>query len=107
MLKHLKLKTEKYKNHKFMPFCINDDMLLVKYKTIWAKIEDLKNIKLNASSVYEDRYIKIKIKMYGDKFYTNFRGLNVPEDDPDFEYFTIASIIFLLFYENKHYLQVM
>ena len=38
MLKHLKLKTEKYKNHKFMPFCINDDMLLVKYKTIWAKI---------------------------------------------------------------------
>ena len=45
--------------------------------------------------------------MYGDKFYTNFRGLNVPEDDPDFESFTIASIIFLLFYENKHYLQVM
>ena len=26
-------------------------------------------------------YIKTKIRTYGDEIYTNFRDLNVPEDD--------------------------
>ena len=40
----------------------------------------MKNIKLYALPIYDDRYIKTKIKTYGDEVYTNFRGLNVPED---------------------------
>ena len=44
-------------------------------------MEDLKNIELNAWPVYDDRYIQIKIRAYGDKVYVNFRGLNLPEDD--------------------------
>ena len=28
------------------------------YKTIWTKIEDLKNIELNALPVVDDRYMK-------------------------------------------------
>ena len=47
-------------NNKLMFFCIDDEKLLEKYKVIWAKIEDLKNIKLNTSPVYDDRYIKTK-----------------------------------------------
>ena len=35
---------------------------------------------MNALLVYDDRYIKAKIRTYGDKVYTNFRGLPVPED---------------------------
>ena len=81
-------------------------MLLEKYKTIWTKIEDLKNIKLNALLVYDDRYVKTKIRIYGDKVNTNFRGLNVPEDDIECESFIVISIDFLLFHENKYYLQV-
>ena len=64
-----------------MSFRIDDEKLLEKYKAIWTKIEDLKNIELNALPVYDDRYIKIKIRTYGDKVYTIFRGLNVPEED--------------------------
>ena len=44
-----------------MSFRIDDENLLEKYKTIWTKNEDLKNIELNALSVYDDRYIKPKI----------------------------------------------
>ena len=36
----------------------------------------MKNTTLNFLPVYDDRYIKIKIRTYGDKVYTNFRGLN-------------------------------
>ena len=46
------------------------------YRAIWNKIDDLKNIKLNALPVYDYRFIKSKIRTYGDKGYTNFRGLN-------------------------------
>ena len=53
---------------------IDDDKLLEKYKTIWIKIEDLQNIDLDISPVYDDGYIKTKMKTYGDKIYTNFRG---------------------------------
>ena len=64
---------------KLMSFCINDDKLLKKYKYIWAKIEDLKYIELNYLPVYDRRYMKTKIRTYGEKVYTNFHGLNVPE----------------------------
>ena len=102
------VKTFKVKegNNKLMSFRIDDEKLLEKYKAIRIKIEDLKNIKLNALPVHDDRYIKTKIRTFGDKVYTNFRGLNVPEDDKECEYFTVIAIDFLLVYDTKYYLQV-
>ena len=102
------VKTFKVKegSSKWMSFCIDDEKLLEKYKAIWTKIGDLKKIKLNALPVYDDRYIKTKIRTFGDKVYTNFRELNVPEDDIECEYSTVISIDFLLVYENKYYVQV-
>ena len=85
---------------------IDDEKLVEKCKTIWTKIEDLKNTELNAWPVCDDRYIKTKIKAYGGKAYTNVRSLNVPEDDIECESFTVISIDSLLVYENKYYLQV-
>ena len=61
-----------------MYFCIDDEKLLEKQKTIRTKIEDSETIELNALPVYDDRYIKTKIRTYSDKVYTNFRVFNVP-----------------------------
>ena len=61
---------------------------------------------MNALSVYDDRYIKIKIRTYSKKVYTNFRGLKVTDDDIEYEYFTVISIDFLRVFENKYYLQI-
>ena len=63
------------------------------------------NIELNVLLVYDDRYIKTKIRTYGDKVYTNFRGLNVPEDDTECESFTVNYIGFMLVFLSKYYLQ--
>ena len=102
------VKTFKVKegNNKLMSLNKDDEKLLEKYKAIWTKIEDLKNIKLNALPVYDDRYIKTEIRTFGDKAYTNFRGLNVPEDDIECESFAVISIDSLLVYDKKYYLQV-
>ena len=92
----------KTKSKKLMSFRIDDEKLL---ETIWTKIEDLKNIRLNTLPVYDVRCIKIKIRIYGDESYTNFRGLIVPENDIERESFTVISLNSLLVYKNK-YLQV-
>ena len=71
---------DKNKIYKLMSLHIDDEKLLEKYKTIWTAIKDLKNIELNALPVYDDRYIKTKIRLSGGKVNTNFRGLNVLEN---------------------------
>ena len=53
---------DKYKNNNLISFCIHHGKLLEKYKTVWIKIEDLKNIEINALPDYHDRYIKTKIR---------------------------------------------
>ena len=89
-----------------MSLLIDDEKLLEKYKAVWSKIKHLKNIELIVLPVYDDRYIKAKIRTYGDKVYTNFCGLSVPEIDIECKTFTVISIGSLLVYKNKFCLQV-
>ena len=94
------------KNNRLMSFRIDNEKLLEKYESIPTKIEELEDIELNALPVYDDRYIKPKIRTYGEKVYIKFRGLNVAENDIECKYFTAISIDFLRVYESKYYLQV-
>ena len=82
----------KDKNIKLISFRADDEKLLEKCKTIWTKIEDLRNIKLNSFAAYDDRYIKTKIRIYGEKVCRDFRGLNVPENCKTCESFTIIPV---------------
>ena len=45
-----------------MFFRINDEELLGKHQAIWTKIEDLKNIELHSSPVYDDIDITTKLR---------------------------------------------
>ena len=59
--KKLKVKDrDEDENSKLMSLHIDEDKLLEKYKTTWAKIDNLKNIELNALPVNDDTYIKPK-----------------------------------------------
>ena len=58
-------KTFKEKNKWLISFWFGDEKILVKYQIIWNKIEDLKIIELKVSLVFDDRYIKTKIRRYG------------------------------------------
>ena len=46
---------ERSKNNELMFLHIDNDKLFQKYKTIWTEIEDLKEIELSASSVYDKK----------------------------------------------------
>ena len=66
----------------------------------------MKNIELDALSLSDDRYIKTKIRTYGDNFYTIFCSLNVLEDGVECKPFTIFSIGHIFVSENKYYPRV-
>ena len=73
--------TVENKINKLISVSIDNEKLLEKYRAIWTKIENLKTIELDALPVYDKKYLKTKIRTSDDKVYTNFRDLNVPEDD--------------------------
>ena len=65
-----------FDSNKIMSFNANDNRLLNKYTKIWERVSSLMNITFDSKPVYgdSDKYIKAKIKSYGDKINTNFQG---------------------------------
>ena len=96
---------DKDKRNKLMFFCIDDGKVLEKHKGILSKIKDLKIIELNVLPVYDDRYIKTKIRKHSDKVYANVRSLNML-GYIECESSTFIFVDYLFVYENKYYLQV-
>ena len=55
----------------------------------------------NTLPVYDDKYMKTKIRTYGHKGHTKFRGLHVPEDGVECKFFTIISTDLLIFMKTN------
>ena len=47
---------------KKMSFVIEDDNVLIKYNKIWNKTKKALNIKFHTMPVYDEKYIKNKVK---------------------------------------------
>ena len=62
-----------------MSFKVDDNRLLKKYTEIWEKVSILMNIEFDSEPVWDDndKYIKAKIKSYGDKVNKNFQGKKI------------------------------
>ena len=72
-----------FDSNKTMSFEINDNRFLKKYNKIWEKVSILMNIEFDSEHVYGGnyKYIKAKIKSYGDKVNTNFQGKKIPKEN--------------------------
>ena len=62
-----------------MSFKVNDDRLLKKHTKIWRRVNILMNIQFYSDPVYgdNDKYIKTKVKSYGDKLNTKLKGKKI------------------------------
>ena len=67
-----------FDSNKTMSFKATDKKLK-KYTKIWERFSSLMNIEFNGEPVYGDnnKYIKTKIKLYGDKVNANCQGKKV------------------------------
>ena len=68
--------TRKFNKNAIMSF--RDKELLKNYKEIWEKTEKLMKIDLESKPIYDDKYIKTKIKTYADSIITNFHNKKMP-----------------------------
>ena len=77
---------------KNMNFQIEDDKIYVKYKSIWKRIKDLlSSIKLNSDIVYNDQYIKTKVKTF-KMVKTLFDNDEIPEEKIEYECIPCISV---------------
>ena len=66
---------------KNMDFMVKDDNVLDKYNKIWDKIKEKLNIKFHSMPVYDETYIKAKVREFDGKIKTNFLDDDVPKEN--------------------------
>ena len=89
-----------------MSFKIEDEDVYLKYNQIWNKIKDLLNVRLHSEPIYDDKYIKTKVKIFNEMINTLFSGDETPKERN--HYLCIAAICVdsVLKVNKKNYPQV-
>ena len=100
---------KQFDSNKTMSFKFSDNKLLKKYNKIWEKISNLLNMKFYSQPVYGDggKYIKTKIKMYGDRVNRNFQGKEVPKGNASNKCLLLIMLDFVIRANKKFYPQTL
>ena len=77
---------------KNMSFLIKNSEVWEKYEKIWDVIKNKLNIKFHSQPIYENKYLKVKVREFNGNVKTNFLGNNVPEENT---YYTCIACITL------------
>ena len=98
-----------FDSNKKMSFKVNDNKLLKKYNKIWEQISSLMNIEFDSEPVYGDgdKYIKTKIKMYGDRVNTNLQGTKVPKENASYNCLSLIMLDSAIRVNKKYYPQTL
>ena len=65
---------------KNMTFLIKDDEVWEKYDNIWGAIKKKLSIKFRSKPIYEEKYLKAKVREFGGLMKTNFLSNGVPKE---------------------------
>ena len=63
-----------------MSFKIEDKSVYLKNTEIWNKIEKLPGIRFHSQPIYDDKYIKTKVKTFNSMINTLFSGNEIPKE---------------------------
>ena len=88
------------------PTNLPKDHVLGKYYENWNKIKKTLNIKFYSMPVYDEKYIKAKVKEFNDVIKTNFLGDKIPTENVDQACIACIAIDSVIGMEKKNYPQV-
>ena len=91
---------------KKISFVTKDDDVLHKYDEIWDKIRETLNIKFHSMSVYDEKYIKAKVREINGVIKTNSLGDEIPKESMHYTYSACIAINSVMRIEKKNYPQV-
>ena len=91
---------------KNMSFKVANDDVYIKYNQIWNKIKELLGVKFYSEPIYEDKYIKAKVKTFSSVIDTLFSGDEIPKERFQYTCISCISIDSVLRVNKKDYPQV-
>ena len=91
---------------KNLSFNIEDESVYVKYNQIWNKIKELVGVKLYTELIYDDSYIKTKVKTFSNIVKTLFSGDEIPKERVEYSCLSCISIGSVLKVDKRNFPQV-
>ena len=67
-----------------MSFLIKNSKVWEKYEDIWDVIKNKLNIKFHSEPIYENKYLKTKVREFDGNTKTNFLGNNLPKENTNY-----------------------
>ena len=91
---------------KNMSFLIKNTEIWEKYEDIWNVIKNKLNIKFHSQSVYENKYLKARIREFNGNIKINFLGNNLPKENIHYTCTACITVDSVLKMSKKNYPQV-
>ena len=89
-----------------MSFLRKDDELLERYNEICKKVKNSLKKDFHSEPVYNEKYLKAKIKSYDGKINRNFQNNKIPKEDSQYICLSVVSINFVFITSKNNYPQV-
>ena len=86
---------------KSMSFVTKNDDVLNKYNEIWNKIKKTLNIKFHSMPVYDEKYIKARVREFNGVIKTNFLSDEIPKDGVHYACIACITIDFVMKMKKK------
>ena len=86
---------------KNMSFLIKDDEVWEKYENIWDVFKTKLSIKFHSKPVYDQKYLKAKVREFDGVIKTNFLGNEVPKENMHYTYIASITIDSVMKMEKK------
>ena len=91
---------------KNMSFLIKDDEVWEKYENIWDVIKNKLSIKFHSEPIYEQIYLKAKVREFDGVIKTNFLGNNTLKENMHYAYIACITIDSVMKIDKKNHPQV-
>ena len=89
-----------------MSLKIEDGNVLVKYNKIWNKIKKMLSIKFHNQPASEEKYVKTKVKTFGEVVNAFFSDDNIPKEGIHHICLTVICINSVMKIDKTNYYQV-
>ena len=89
-----------------MSFLIKDEEVGEQYEQIWSVIKNKLCIKFHSKPIYENKYLKTKVREYDDAVKTNFLANGIPKENVHYTCIVCITIDSVMRMDKKNYPQV-
>ena len=89
-----------------MAFKIEEESVYLKYAEIWNIMKSVLNVKFHSQPIYDDKYIKTKVKTFNNILNTLVSGDEIPKEMIHYVCISAICIDSVLKADKKNYPQV-